>query len=520
MKISISPLYTHLLPLALALIVSSCAQFSGQKGTASTPEEAAAPQMPDFSHLSEAQRIVKEALFMLEHFTPQSDGGPPRAVIGSSQVVDPLLAKTEEEKGFYLFGAEHLNLENPYFDFPIVYNAEVQRWMTYFTEGRGRGFFERYSARSGRYAPILGKILEDIGMPRDLIFLAMAESGFQTNARSWARAVGPWQFMAFTGRRYGLTVDWFLDERRDPIKSTKAAARYLSDLYQEFGSWELAAAGYNAGEGRIRRAIARFRTDDFWEIRRHNHLARETREYVPKIYALAIIGKNLRTFGFNIEFERPLEFEEIEIGPMIDLMKLAQALEIPFSDIKRYNPEVTRWFTPPGEKTYLLRVPMGVSERYAHCCQEMDLVARNFQNYSIRGETATLADVARRFSINDANVLAVINGMNPGQRLRRGQNVKLPFRQGQSRRDRMYVDLYERSRGQVVAQRDYQRILDQGRARGRMIRNPTEFYTVKPGDSLWTVSRRTGVDMNTIIASNLNILENRMIRPGDRLAIR
>lgn len=465
----------------------------------------------DVSNLSESRRIA----FKAQNGDHVADE---RRIAGSAQISSPL---EHEGKSYYLFGAEHLGLENPYFDFPVVYNPVVQKWIDYFSEGRGREFFERYSARSGRYAPILGKILEDRGLPRDMIFLAMAESGFQNKARSWARAVGPWQFMSFTGRRYGLTVDWYLDERRDPIKSTIAAANYLSDLYEEFGSWELAAAGYNAGEGRIRRAIRHFGTDDFWEIRRHNHLKRETREYVPKIMALAIIGKNLKTFGFeNIDFHAPLDFEEIKIGPMVDLMRLAEHLEIEFSEIQRYNPEIARWFSPPHRESYLLRVPVGKAERFKKCCEELDLVAKNFQNYSIRGERASLADVARRFRINDVNVLALINGMNPGQNLRRGQVVKLPFRQGQSRRDQMYVDLYERSRGQVLAQRRYQQILDRGRANGDMIRDPSEFYTVQSGDSLWTVSRRTGVELNTIIASNLNILDNRMIRPGDKLVIR
>lgn len=502
-------------------LLSSCAQLNQR-----TKQDGAGESGEDFGHMvdvvdstefSEARLMVQGAL---NHPKSEMDD---RRIAGSAPITSPL---EYNRASYYLYGAEHLNLENPYFDFPVVYNPVVQRWIDYFTEGRGREFFARYSARSGRYAPIFGKILEERGLPRDMIFLAMAESGFQNKARSWARAVGPWQFMAFTGRRYGLTVDWYLDERRDPIKSTIAAANYLADLYEEFGSWELAAAGYNAGEGRIRRAIQRFGTDDFWEIRRHNHLARETREYVPKIMALAIIGKNLKTFGFTgIEFHQPLDFEEVEIGPMVDLMKLAEKLEIPFSDIQRYNPEIARWFSPPHRESYLLRVPPGKAQHFAQCCSNPEvmnqLIAKDFQNYSIRGQTATLRDVARRFSINDASVLALINGMTETQTLRRGQVVKLPFRMGQNpRQDRMYVDMYERPRRQVVAQRQYDQIINRGRLRGRMITNPTEFYTVQSGDSLWTVARRTGVDLNTIIASNLNILESRMIRPGDRLVIR
>ncbi|WP_372655687.1 transglycosylase SLT domain-containing protein, partial [Halobacteriovorax sp.] len=127
-------------------------------------------------------------------------------------------------KTYFLYGAEHLKLDNYYFDIPVVYNAATKKWINYFLT-RGRGFFKRYSARGGRYAPLLGKILEDNGLPRDLIFLAMAESGFQTKAKSWARAVGPWQFMPYTGKRFGLKIDWYVDERRDPFKATVAAAK-------------------------------------------------------------------------------------------------------------------------------------------------------------------------------------------------------------------------------------------------------------------------------------------------------
>lgn len=502
----------------LCLVLTACA-LSEEKRQAQLEQEREEAFLASLEELTESKRIVRLA----GHRSLSQFEGPTQ-VIGSAPILDP---KNYQGPVYFLEGAEELQLQNPYFDYPVIYNERVQVWIDYFTtEGRGRGHFQRYVERSGRYGALFGAILEQQGLPRDMIFLAMAESGFQNKARSWARAVGPWQFMSFTGRRFGLTVDWYLDERRDPIKSTIAAAEYLSSLYEEFGSWELAQAGYNAGEGRIRRAIAHFGTDDFWHIRRHNHLMRETREYVPKIMALTIIGKNLQTFGFTeIEFDQPLDFEEIAVGPFTDLFKLAEALGLEFEVIQRYNPEIARWFTPPHREEYLLRIPVGYGQVWADCClSDQDklksLYATDFRPYSIRGASATLADVARRFRINDPSVLATINGMNPSQRLTRGQTVYLPFRRGQTGRERMYVDLYERTRRQVLANREYQQMIDRGRNRGEMIRNPTEFYVVQSGDSLWTVARRKGVDINTLIASNLNILDNRMIRPGDRLAIR
>ena len=217
-------------------------------------------------------------------------------MVGSSSIK---YKEANKRHVYFLYGAEHLNLKNYYFDIPVVFNKKVQNWIEYFLV-RGRDHFIRYTQRAGRYAPVLGKILEDNGLPRDLIFLAMAESGFHNNAKSWAKAVGPWQFMPFTGRKYGLEVNWYLDERRDPLKSTLAAAQYLDDLYELFGSWELATAAYNAGEGKIGRAIRRYRTRNFWQLLKGRYLRRETKNYVPKIMALAIIGKNLKSFGFLI----------------------------------------------------------------------------------------------------------------------------------------------------------------------------------------------------------------------------
>ena len=210
-------------------------------------------------------------------------------IVGSSSITN----KNAHKRGtFFLYGAEHLELENNYFDFPVKYNKEVKRWIHYFT-GKGRGHFLRYAERAGRYAPVMAKILEDAGLPKDLIFLAMAESGFRNTARSWAAAVGPWQFMPYTGRKFGLKINWYLDERRDPIKASIAASKYLSRLYDIFGNWELAAAGYNAGEGKMMRAIKRYKTENFWEIIKGRYLKPETKNYVPKIMALAIIGKIL-----------------------------------------------------------------------------------------------------------------------------------------------------------------------------------------------------------------------------------
>ena len=448
---------------------------------------------------------------------------PVQRIMGSASIKKP---EQHSRKTYFLYGAEHLKLDNYYFDIPVVYNAKVKRWIDYFLN-RGRGFFERYGGRAGRYAPLMGNILEKNGLPRDLIFLAMAESGFQNKAKSWAKAVGPWQFMSFTGRRYGLHIDWYKDERRDPIKATLAAGKYLKKLYGDFGSWELAAAAYNAGEGKVSRAINRYGTENFWNLSRGRYLKRETKNYVPKIMALAILGKNLRSFGFeDIDFHDPLDFEEIEVAAMTDMYQVGDVLDVDFQELQRLNPEVLRWYTPPADKTYTLRIPIGTKDVWDKCCKgdSKRFVAKDFMRYRVRGKRTRLVNVARKFRIKRKYIRDVLTRLNPGlsanSRLKKGQWITLPFKKKQNLRDNMYADLYEKPRRSVLRKRNYARRIRLAMKRGRKIKNPKEYYTVRRGDSLWTVARKHRLSLDTLIVSNLKLVKKRRIRQGDRLVVR
>jgi membrane-bound lytic murein transglycosylase D len=348
----------------------------------------------------------------------------------------------------------------------------------------------------------------------------MAESGFQPKARSYARAVGLWQFIPSTGRHYGLHIDWYIDERRDPFKSTIAAIKYLKKLYEDYGDWELAAAAYNAGEGKVNRAIARYKTDNFWDLRKRRYLRSETRNYVPKIMALAIIGKNLNAFGLNnIEFHGPIDYTEVDVPGKTDLVALAQEMNIDVEDIYTLNPEVMRWYTPPNVETYRLKIPVEAKGVYEECCKDKEFNARAFQTYRTRS-ACTLAQVAKKFKIKPSSVLEDLNSIPVNKRLAKGQIVMLPFREGQSRKDAMYADLYWRPRKHVRIRRAYNRQIRLAKANGQKIANPTEYYTVQKGDSLWSVSRKTGTPINVLINTNINIVGRRMIRQGDRLAVR
>ena len=411
-----------------------------------------------------------------------------------------------------------LGLTNTKFDIPVTWNKQTAMWVKFFT-GRGRKHFMSYTQRAGRYAPVLSKILADSGLPRDLIYLAMAESGFANHARSWAKAVGPWQFMPYTGRKFGLNIDWYVDERRDPLKASIAAASYLKTLHGLFGSWELATAGYNAGEGKIGRAIKMYKTKDFWQITKGRYLKPETKNYVPKIMALAIIGKNLDVFGFTkIDFEKALDYEEIMVKGNADLYEVAEVVGIEFDELKRYNPEIVRWQTPPYIDSYTLRVPVGSKVAWEDYQEKDSVVADSYKTYITVG-SATLHDVAKKFKV-PPKVLADLNPDLKDQRVARKTVVLLPFREDHSLQARMYSDLYEKTPRHIAKSRNYKRDIARYAKSGKLISNPSQFYTVKKGDSLWTVAQKTGVPMGTIIRSNQHIIKRRQILPGDKLAIR
>lgn len=427
--------------------------------------------------------------------------------------------KKSNKKIYFLYGAEHLNLTNYYFDIPVVYNKTTKMWVDYFT-GRGRKHFQRYAERAGRYAPVLSKILNDQGLPRDLIYLSMAESGFQNAARSWAKAVGPWQFMPFTGKKFGLEVGFYLDERRDPLKATVAASDYLRFLNKKFGSWELGMAGYNAGEGKIGRAIRRYKTKNFWKIRKGRYLKAETKNYVPKIMALAIIGKNLSKFGFNeVQFERALDFEEITVPANTDLYKVGSVIGEDFKTVKKYNPELLRWQTPPKGEAYTLRVPVGKKVVWEEKKNDFNVLATDYKNYQLRGY-ASLHNVGRKFKV-PLKVLTELNNIPGRKKLYPKTTVLLPFHEDHNqRKERLYSDLYEKPRKSVLRRRAYQKWIKRGNRSGKKISNPSQFYTVKRGDTLWNIAKKTGVNINTIIRTNYKLVKRRMILPGDKLAIR
>ena len=408
----------------------------------------------------------------------------------------------EQEVCFYDVGPfeEETGAEESAFDIPITINGKVEQFIKYY-QTRGRKVFGRWLARSRKYIPLMREILREKGLPEDLVYLALIESGYNPRAYSRRKAMGLWQFRYHTGKRYGLRVNWWIDERRDPVKSTIAAARYLEDLYDRFECWYLAAAGYNAGEGKISRAIRRYKTEDFWELTRYPYLKRETKNFIPKILAAALIAKNPEAYGFSdISYEEPIRFETVKVNAATDLRVIAKASESTYEELKRLNPELRRWCTPPNFPDYELKLPHGKKEVFLRNFSKIRPSERiTFRRHVVRsGET--LSHLARRYR-TDIGAIMRMNRIGNVHRVRAGQSLIIPLRGS------------ERLRKGKMAPR-----LNQGRNllehEGRAFT-----YTVREGDTLWEISRSMGIDLESLCLWN-GIKNASRIYPGDRLKIR
>ncbi|MBI3357623.1 MAG: transglycosylase SLT domain-containing protein, partial [Nitrospirae bacterium] len=256
------------------------------------------------------------------------------------------------------------------YNIPVVIDPSVRSHIHFFnTSIRSR--FEQWLVRLSRYRPLVENIFAEFNLPSDLVYLSLVESGFNPYAFSRAKATGPWQFMKGTGKLYGLRIDHYVDERRDPIKSTVAAARYLRDLYDLFGTWPLAMAAYNAGEGKVMRALHKAQVETFSDISRSKLIRQETKQYVPRIMAATVIARNPDQYGFSQEPVAPHQFEEVVVGRPLHFRAIANTTGIPYEELRLLNPELRRDATPPGDSTYHLKVPVGTSTKVM---QQLDRV--------------------------------------------------------------------------------------------------------------------------------------------------
>jgi len=335
----------------------------------------------------------------------------------------------------------------PRYDIPIVINDKVRKWIHYFTNN-GRSTFEIYLTRSGRFDSFMKDILREEGVPQDLLYLALIESGFSTHAYSRAKAAGPWQFIRSTGKLYGLKRNWWLDERRDPEKSTRAAARYLKKLHADFGDWYLAMAAYNGGPGRVRRAIKKSRSYDFWKIAapRKRYLRSETKNYVPKFIAAALIAKNPHRFGFRrIRYAEPLEYETVRVKGPLDLEVAADLIGVSGYELKGLNPELSRGITP--KYTYTLNIPLNTKQQFKLAYAQLPPEKRLRIAYHKVRRGESIWKISKRYGVSK-NALLAANGLNKrsARRIRPGRRLVIPLGGYKSKKSKPVLLAYNQPR--------------------------------------------------------------------------
>lgn len=390
-------------------------------------------------------------------------------------------------------------------DVKLVVNDRVRVWIDYFT-GPGRARFGRYLERSGRYTPVMRQILKEYGLPQDVVYIALIESGFSANAESTASAVGFWQFIGSTGRAYDLRIDTYIDERRNHIKATHAAAKYLKTLHGMFGDWYLAFAGYNAGEGKIKRAIEKYNTADFWKLSapKNRYLRAETKDYVPKYIAATIIAKNPRKYGFNVKYNDPLEFEYVKVSSQTDFETISKCSRTEFPDIALLNAELLYGVTPPGEKHYEIKVPKGRANIFHKTFAKLPLKSRMVRNIDVgpsyhlvkRGET--LSRIARKYKTSTRKLMA-LNGLRNARHLKNGQKLKIP-----GKKSKVQYQAVSSDRVRVASAKS--------KGSKELVK-----HLIQPGETIGEIALKHGVSEADIIKWN-RIRENRIVA-GRKLKI-
>jgi membrane-bound lytic murein transglycosylase D len=360
---------------------------------------------------------------------------------------------------------------------PVEINDEVQKWIHFFTKKRP-DLFARYMERGEKYKPMIVSTLRDQNVPTEIYYLAMIESGFVQHARSHASAVGLWQFIAATGRRYGLRVDYYADERIDPHRATIAATLYLNDLHNVFDSWYLAMAAYNAGEMRIMRAIMNGKTRNFWELARNKHLPAETMNYIPKFLAAVIIGSQPEKYGF--QRPEPQQVEDVvsvKVPSGIRLKNIASELGVSYQKLKNHNRHLKRRMTPSGLKSYHLWVPKQYEAQFADASERL-------KKYVVKNSRKS---------------------GNGYHRVRRGENlISIANRYGMSLRELKQLNGLRSNR--IYAG-----------TRLRISGSPLKHYRVRRGDNLYLIASKFGMTLSQL--KRMNRLRSNRIYPGTRLKV-
>ena len=504
--------------------------------------------------------------------------------------LEPLMCLNEELQELDLTGIWNTTEElsslkaekNVQYNFPIVFNKQVDMYLNLF-QGKQRKQFARWLAKSGKYRDIMETELKEAGLPTDLMYLSMIESGYSELAYSRSKAVGLWQFMKATGRQYHLRVDKYVDERRDPVKSTKAAVAYLSDLYKEFGNWHLAVAAYNGGPGKVRSGLRRHKVDNFWDLASKKHLRLETKRYVPKLIAALVIAKDPQKYGFaSIQYQQPLQYDTIKVGPNMTLSAIALISDSSEKEIKVLNHELKRGKTPSNRASYTAKIPSTTGSIAQKNISRLHSIATTgYKTHKLR-KGDTLAKICKRYDVNKTTLLKVNNLRS--SKLQPGHNLRIPYStityrllpEGSSDAMTAYKDslvLHRIKKGETISKISYKYkvpaemiVAWNGLKNSHSIRagqqlalyidsgSPTkssrkktlktnntstsnlivlspykkkrytpseslyQYYNVRNGDSLWSISRKFSASTTDI--KKWNNLKSNLIHPGSKLKLK
>ena len=386
------------------------------------------------------------------------------------------------------------------YDLPVVLNEQVKFFLDQFMTSH-RGVFARWLARSGRFLPMIQEELDKAGLPLDLCYLPMIESGYRVTAYSPAKAVGAWQFIPGTGKMYDLTINKEVDERRDPVKSTRAAIRFLSDLYEDFQSWPLALAAYNAGGGRIRSAIKKAGSSDFWELAKSPYLPSETKYYVPKLMAAVIVAKNPGKYGFDeIEYEAPLAFETVQVPRSTPLAAVALAAGTDLEEIYNLNRHLRKPLTPNDQKYCQICVPVGTSELITENLPLVRTTVTTRYKTHVVKKKDTVARISKKYEISKQTLLKA-NKLSEAK-LKPGLSLKIPYQ----------VKSYK-----LIDKPEQRLAVNRAEQSEEAGREPIR-HKVRAGDTLYQLSRRYKVSMEKIVSWN-NLRDPRRLSVGQVLDI-
>ncbi len=453
--------------------------------------------------------------------------------------------------------------------FPITINQKVRLAMQYF-QTKGRPVFTRWLERSGKYDKLIKDILIEEGVPTELFFVAMIESGLNPQANSYARAVGMWQFISATGKAYGLRHDWWFDERRDVIKATHAAARHFKDLHASFDDWYLSLAGYNCNPKKVKREMRQKNTSDFWQLSR---LPRQTRNYVPTFLAARVLASSPEKFGFEFTREKPFEFDMVEINEAIDLNLVARFTDTTYQFIREINPAVLRWTTPPGVKDFTLYLPKGKKDIFLERLKQIPEAEKSsYVRHQVRsGET--ISTIARKYHTT-IQILQSQNSLK-GTTIRDGQYLVIPvpqnsehYQQSQAVVEPKPKNKYQPKKiTELAGHKKVQYVVKSGDTIGEIAesfnvrasdirswnglrygkyiypkqvlsiwvpgqettapvqnekretpaKTGSNYYVVKSGDTLWDISKKYNISIEQLKA--LNQMRTTRIKAGDKLIV-